>query len=79
MIYLYLGLSETRQMHLLVEEVDHLLLGESEGDVAHVDSPRLARDGGAHHRHRGLRRVRHQGGRDLAALLHALILKIHHY
>ena len=36
MIYLYLGLSETRQMHLLVEEVDHLLLAEPEGDVAHL-------------------------------------------
>ena len=41
-------------MHLLVEEVNHLLLREPEGDVAHVDSPGLASDGGANHGHSGL-------------------------
>ena len=29
-------LSQSTEMHLLVEEVDHLLLAEPEGDVAHL-------------------------------------------
>ena len=29
-------LSQPTEMHLLVEEVDHLLLAEPEGDVAHL-------------------------------------------
>ena len=41
-------------MHLLIEEVNHLLLREPEGDVADVDSPGLAGDGGAHNGHSGL-------------------------
>ena len=31
-------LSQSTEMHLLVEEVDHLLLAEPEGDVAHLDA-----------------------------------------
>ena len=79
-------------MHLLVEEVNHFLLREPEGDVANVDSPGLAGDGGADNGDSCLeiqtlesdpdimlmtlylRCVRHQGGGDLAALLHALVL-----
>jgi len=45
------GLSQAAQVHLLVEEVDHLLLVEAEGDVAHVDPPGLASDGTAYHRY----------------------------
>ena len=30
-------LSQSTEMHLLVEEVDHLLLAEPEGNVAHLD------------------------------------------
>ena len=41
-------------MHLLIEEVNHLLLREPEGDVADVDSPGLASDGGADNGHSGL-------------------------
>ena len=70
----YLSLSQTRQMHLLVEEVDHLLLGEAEGDVAHVDPPGLPGDGGAHHRHRSLGGVWHEAGRNLSSSLHGLVL-----
>jgi hypothetical protein len=36
-------------VHLLVEEVDHLLLVEAEGDVAHVDPPGLPGHRAAHH------------------------------
>ena len=61
-------------MHLLIEEVDHLLLGEAEGDVADIDPPGLPGDGAPDHRDGGLGSVRHEGGRDLARLLHALVL-----
>ena len=71
---MYLSLRKTRQMHLLVEEIYHFLLGESEWNISYVDPPGLSGDGAAHHRHRGLGSVRHQGGGDLARLLHALVL-----
>ena len=45
LIYLYLGLSETRQMHLLVEKVNHLLLRETKRNVSNIDPPGLASDG----------------------------------
>ena len=61
----YLSLSQTRQMHLLVEEVNHLLLRESEWDISHIYPPGLSGDGGSHHWHCSLGRVRHQGGGDL--------------
>ena len=70
----YLSLGQTRQVHLLVEEVDHFLLGESEGNIADINPPGLPRDGAPHHRDGGLGRVRHEGGRDLTRLLHALVL-----
>ena len=71
----YLCLSQTRQVHLLVKEVNHLLLGEAEGDVAHIDPPGLPSDGGAHHRHCSLWGVWHQTSRDLSS---SLILIIYH-
>ena len=40
-------MGETGKMHLLIEEVNHFLLREPEGNVANVDSPGLASDGGA--------------------------------
>ena len=46
-------------MHLLVEEVDHLLLAEAEGDVPHVDSPGLPGNGGPHDWHCSLWGVGH--------------------
>ena len=70
----YLCLSQTRQVHLLIEEVDHLLLGETEWNISNVDSPGLAGDGGPDHGDGGLRRVGHERGGDLARLLHALVL-----
>ena len=72
----YLCLSQTRQVHLLVEEVNHLLLRETEGDVAHVDSPGLPGDGGAHHRHCSLWSVWHQTSRDLSSSLQVSSLVI---
>ena len=41
-------------MHLLVEEVDHLLLAEPEGDVADVNPSGLPGDTGPNHGHSGL-------------------------
>ena len=41
-------------MHLLIEEINHLLLREPEGDVADIDSSGLASDGRAHNGHSGL-------------------------
>ena len=52
----YLCLGEAGEMHLLVEKVNHLLLWEPEWDVADIDPPGLAGDGGAHHGHGGLER-----------------------
>ena len=61
-------------MHLLIEEVDHLLLGEAEGNIADIDPPSLPCDGAPHNRDGGLGSVRHEGGGDLARLLHTLVL-----
>ena len=47
-------MGETGEMHLLVEEVNHLLLRKPEGYVAHVDSPGLTGDGGADNGHSSL-------------------------
>ena len=41
-------------MHLLVEEVNHLLLRKPEGYISHVDSPGLTGDGGADNGHSSL-------------------------
>jgi len=43
-------------MHLLVEEVNHLLFIEPEGDVADVDPSGLPSDTRTHHRHGSLSR-----------------------
>ena len=69
-----LGLGQPVQMHLLVEKVHHLLLLEAEGQITHVHPAGLSRHTGPDHGHGGLGRVRHQGGGDLARLLHALVL-----
>ena len=69
-----LSLCQTGQMHLLVEEIDHFLLGESEWNISNINPPGLSGDGAPHHRDGSLGRVRHEGGRDLARLLHALVL-----
>ena len=52
----HLRLGEAGEMHLLIEEINHLLLREPEGDVSDVDSPGLAGDGGADNGHSGLER-----------------------
>ena len=70
----YLSLCQTGQMHLLVEEIDHFLLGEAEWDISDINPPGLSGDGAPHHGDGSLGRVRHEGGRDLARLLHALVL-----
>merc|ERR1711892_358916 len=69
-----LCLSQTRQVHLLVKEVNHLLLGEAEGDVSNIDPPGLTSDGGSHHRHCRLWGVWHQTSRNLSSSLHRLVL-----
>ena len=61
----YLSLCQTGKMHLLVEEIDHFLLGEAEWNISNVNPPGLSGDGAAHHRDGGLGRVGHEGGRDL--------------
>ena len=61
-------------MHLLVEEIDHFLLGEAEWNISDINPPGLSGDGAPHHGHGCLRGVRHEGGRDLARLLHTLVL-----
>ena len=68
------SLGQPVQMHLLVEEVYHLLLLEAKGQVAHVDPTGLPRHTGSDHGHGSLGRVWHQGGGNLARLLHALVL-----
>ena len=61
-------------MHLLIEEINHLLLGEPEWNISNVDPPGLSGDGASYHRHCGLGRVGHERGGYLAGLLHALVL-----
>ena len=61
-------------MHLLIEEVNHLLFGETKGNISDVNPPGLAGDGRPDDGHGGLRRVGHERGGDLARLLHALVL-----
>ena len=61
-------------MHLLVEEIDHFLLGESEWNIPDINPPGLSGDGATNHGHSCLGGVGHEGGRDLARLLHALVL-----
>ena len=49
-----LGLRQTVEMHLLVEEVDHLVLVEPEGQVSDVDSSGLTGDGASYNCNSGL-------------------------
>lgn len=60
-----LGLRQTRQVHLLIKEVHHLLFGHAERDISDVKASRLARDGGPDHRDGRLGRLGHQGGWNL--------------
>lgn len=68
-------LREAREMHLLIEELHHLLLSHSKGDVAHVQAPCLPRNCRSDDRYGRLRGIRYDVGGYLAGCLHSLVLQ----
>ena len=54
---------------MLVKEINHLLLGEPKGNVAHIDSPGLSSNGGSHYRNSSLGSIWHQTCRNLSSSL----------
>lgn len=69
------GLRQARQMHLLVEELHHLVLGDPERDVAHVQAARLPRYRRTYNRYSCLGCVCYNVCGNLASCLHRLVLQ----
>ena len=69
-----LGLCQTQEVHLLVEEVHYILLGHTKRDVAHIQPIRLPSEGRTHQGHRRLRHLRDHVGQDLPGRLHRPVL-----
>lgn len=68
-------LRQPRQVHLLVEELHHLVFRHPEGDVAHVESAGLARDCRTYNGNSRLRGVRNYVCGNLPRGLHGLVLQ----
>lgn len=69
------SLCQSGQVHLLVEELHHLLLSHAERDVSHVQTTSLSSYRGAHHGHSRLRCVGDNVRGDLAGRLHRFVLQ----
>lgn len=69
------SLGQSGEMHLLVEELHHLFLADSERDVSHVQPPGLARNRGAHDGNSGLGSIGDNIRRNLSSRLHRFVLQ----